>query len=65
MNSDDWRDNYVRIAYRKLLGVERDMNFQRIVKGFIASNLGKRYTLSAKKLLGQEDHGFFCSELIA
>jgi uncharacterized protein YycO len=52
-------------VYRRLLGIERDKNFEKTVKDFMAENVGKKYTLNATKLLGGEDQGYFCSELIA
>ena len=50
-----WRDNYSRIVYRRLLGVERTDQFRGIVQEFIANSLGKEYRLNASKLMGMED----------
>lgn len=50
-----------------MLGVERDENFNKIFKDFMAENVGKNYRLNVSALLGKEDNqeGFFCSELLA
>ena len=38
-----WTNNYSRIVYRKLLGVERNENFHCVVNNFVQSTLGKKY----------------------
>ena len=52
INNNYWQQNYSRIVYRRLLGVERDLNFDKIVKDFMAENVGRNYRLNASILLG-------------
>jgi len=56
INDDYWQKNYSRIAFRRLMGVERDANFNKIFKDFMAENVGKSYRLNASALLGKEDN---------
>ena len=71
-----WRDNYSKIVYRRLLGVERNEKFRKTITEFMVETLGKPYRMLGNIMGAQDndDHtkekiagkaGFFCSELIA
>lgn len=71
-----WRDNYSKIVFRRLLGVERDEEFRKTVTEFMVETVGKPYQMLGNVLGAQESldytreriaskAGFFCSELIA
>ena len=74
--NDYWKQNYTKIVYRRLLGVERDERFKQTVQDFMVETIGKPYRMLSNVLgaRDQDDHlqekvasksGFFCSELIA
>ena len=71
-----WRENYSKIVYRRLLGVDRNEEFASTVQEFIVETVGKPYRMLGNIMGTQDkqDHmkdrvrtkaGFFCSELIA
>ena len=60
------------MCYRKLVGVERDSEFNRKVFDFISETEGMPYILSTNLLFSQiksnesaPKEGYFCSELVA
>lgn len=71
-----WSDNYSKIVYRRLVGVERDEEFRKKVQEFMIETVGKPYRM-LRNVLGSQDEqdhlkakvkekaGFFCSELVA
>ena len=74
--SNYWQNNYSKIVYRRLIGVERSEDFRKTVQQFMTETLGKPYRMLSNVLGAQDtdDHlpekirtkaGFFCSELIA
>ena len=74
--SNYWRNNYSKIVYRRLIGVERSEEFRKTVQQFMIETVGKPYRMLSNVLgvQDQEDHlkekvrekaGFFCSELVA
>jgi hypothetical protein len=67
----EWHKLYSRLIYRKL-DVERTPNFLIDLEEFIKEVKGKRYRISAGKIMGRKadrppatEKGFFCSELVA
>lgn len=78
VHNNYWKENYSKIAYRRLLGINRDEKFKEEVQSFMVKTLGKPYNMNVGQLwngkredLDHEDEilmnkqGFFCSELIA
>ena len=65
-----WHLLYTRLVYRPL-DCERTDNMLRSLEEFIREVRGKRFKLSAAKLIGRHreergaEEGYFCSELIA
>ena len=73
-----WRNNYSKVVYRRLLGVERNEDFRQTVLKFMKKTLGHPYELNVNKIMRRDiaqdmlengdfrpEKGFFCSELIA
>ena len=71
---NDWHKLYKKLAYRKLI-CEKDDEFYRTFIRFANTVLGRKYSLSIKKLMRsktshgssekQTNEGYFCSELVA
>lgn len=45
-----WRDNFTRVVYRRLHGVQRDQTFTDEVNLFMQMTTGKEYRLSPSEL---------------
>jgi hypothetical protein len=65
-----WHDLYKKLVYRPLV-FDKDDDFYRTFIRFANSVLGKKYSLTIKKLMRKKslategEKGYFCSELVA
>ena len=54
--SSYWRDNYSKVVYRRLLGVERDDAFVKTVQELVSQTVGMPYRMTVSSLVRAEKH---------
>ena len=51
-----WKENYSKVVYRRLMGVERDEAFVKTVQELVSQTVGMPYRMTVSSLVRAEQH---------